>query len=111
LEEKIPRTKDGDPGFERLGAEDIVASGEQDPRSILGVFTEEQIVHLINSQLYSLLYQRETHRKRAAAERETLGPVKAKVKELFGVSYLKATDEQLAVALKEVRKEAANVQE
>jgi len=97
LEEKIPKNAQGDPAFASLGIQGY-EDGQYAEDEILSVFTPQQIVHLVNQQLYSLLYQRESHRKRAAAEAETLGPLKKKVKELFGVSYLKATEQQLKEA-------------
>lgn len=101
---QIPKDKNGDPAFEVLGCE----KGEYDlssPTSVLAQFTAEQVVYLVNKQLYALEYQKETHKKRAAEEREVLKPIKEKVKQLFGVSFIKATEEQLEQAAEAVRKE------
>lgn len=103
-DKKIPKNKDGNPVFETLGCE----KNQYDlssPTSVLAVFTSDQVVYLVNKALYQLEYQRETHRKRAAEEQEVLGPIKKKVRELFGVSYLRATESQVRLAIEAVRKE------
>lgn len=116
----IPLNSAGDPAFTELGCEQFnwvkTESGPVwDPEgwetvplgvgAVLSQFSPEEVVYLVNKALYALAYQREHHKKRAAAEREALAPIKEKVKSLFGVSYLKATDEQLQSAAKAVAAE------
>lgn len=93
-----------------LGQKQIWRNGSGDPdftnmEQLKAVFTEAEIVYLVNKAVYFLEYQREHHKKRAAEEREALAPVKRKLKELFGVSWLKATEEQQREAVEAVRKE------
>jgi hypothetical protein len=88
----IPRTKDGDPAFEKL-------------EELQKVFSPEEIVALVNRQIYQMEYQRNVHRDRAREEREKLAPLKKKVKEMFGVSFIKATDKQLDEALAKLKEE------
>ena len=91
---EIPLSAGGDPNFGTM-------------EELKKVFSEAELVYLVNKQLYALNYQRETHRKRAAEERELLAPVKAKLKELFGVAWIKATEEQQRGALKAVQEDRA----
>lgn len=98
LNDRIPKMN-GDPAFADLRPENSRFARN----TVLEVFTEEQIVYLVNKALYALTYQREHHKKRAAKEQEVLGPLKKRVRQLFGVSYLNATDEQIAKAFADLR--------
>ena len=101
----IPVDANGDPAFRELGIAGFGTS-ECSSEEVLGQFTPEQVVYLVNKQLYALTYQREFHKKRAARETELLAPVKAKLKELYpGVSWIKATEEQQRAAVDAVRKD------
>lgn len=103
-EKRIPLGPTGDPEFKVLQAKEESLQF----CSVLAQFTEEEVVYLVNKQLYALGYQREVHRKRAQAEAEFWAPVKEMVKKKFGVSWLKATEEQVKWAvewLKEEREE------
>lgn len=88
----IPRNDKGDPAFGELV-------------SVREVFTDEEITALVNRQLYQMEYSRTSHRERGQKERDKTAPVRAMVKELFGVSWLKATDEQIVAAVKAVKEE------
>lgn len=114
LDTKIPRSKEGDPAFTWLGFEGTTIGVELEknetlvcqPIGVLSVFTPEQVVYLVNKQLYALEYQREHHRKRSQEERDVLGPIRRKAKEMFGLSsYLMATEEQLEAAVLALKKE------
>lgn len=94
LESHIPKTPDGDPAFLSLPA-------------IREVFNDEMLVYIVNKYLYAQLYNREYHQNRAREERAVLKPIKAKVHELFHVSYLNATTEQIQAAITAVRKDLA----
>jgi hypothetical protein len=89
---EIPTNAGGDPNFETI--EEITAC-----------FDEQEVVRLVNKALYTMLYQREAHKKRAARERALMSPVKKKVRELFGTSFAKATEEQVEAALKACKSE------
>ena len=109
----IPLNANGDPAFRCLG--DLTNGEELPPTprdfvpryttdSVMAQFTAEEITYLVNKQLYALGYQREVHKQRAAREREQLGPLKDMVKRLFGVSWIKATDSQIAQASDELKR-------
>lgn len=104
-EAKIPKDKDGNPKFGSLGCETMEGEWEPPSGSVLEVFSQQQVVYLVNKALYFLNYQREHHVKRAAAERERLAPIKKKVHELFHISYINATEAQLAQAVEAVRRD------
>lgn len=101
LNDRIPKMN-GDPAFADLGLAGF-GTNKFEKGDVLGVFSEEQVVYLVNKALYALTYQREHHKKRAAKEQEVLGPLKKRVRQLFGVSYLNATDEQIAKAFADLR--------
>lgn len=86
---ELPRNGTGDPHFD---------SREQ----LDSVFTEGEIIEMVNRYLYSAEYQRTVHRERAREETKKLAPIKRKVRELFQVSWLKATDEQIRKATEAV---------
>lgn len=94
---QIPRNAQGDPAFGRI-------------EDVFSVFTPEEIVALVNRQLYQMEYQRTVHRNRAAQEREQLKPIKDKYKAMFGKPFTKATDQELEKVLIELKREADNAE-
>lgn len=63
---KVPLDESGDPAFALLGRE---PKEETDAPfifvpTIRDVFTDEEIVHLVNRALYVMKYQKETHANR-----------------------------------------------
>lgn len=104
-DKKIPLDKDGDPDFHLLDYTQRKQYGDDPLPCVLDVFTPEQVVYLVNKQLYGLLYQKDHHRKRAAAEREALAPVKLKLKQMFGVAWIKATPQQMTAAIDAVKED------
>jgi hypothetical protein len=96
----IPRV-DGDPKFVHLNADD----GPEDFNSVMTVFTAKEVVELVNRALYQLEYQHNAHRVRGQRERDREKAIKQKVKELFHVSWMKATEEQVKRAREEVERE------
>ncbi len=102
---KIPLNAAGDPAFKVLSTQDDLTSNKQNPDAVLAVFTPEQVVYLVNKQLYALAYQRETHKQRAQDERDLLAPLKAKFKELFGGSWAKATEEQVQACVDALKRD------
>lgn len=107
---KIPRSAGGDPAFTHLGVEtELQTSNNNLPLTcLLGVFTPAEIVELCNRALYQLEYQRTAHRNRAQNERDRTKPIRQKVREMFKVSWLKATDAQVDAATEAVRREREN---
>ena len=85
----LPRNGTGDPHF---------SSREE----LESTFTEEEIIEMVNRYLYSAEYQRTVHRNRAREETKKLAPIKRKVRELFSISWLKATPEQIRKATEAV---------
>lgn len=59
---KLPYDADGDPCFKNL------TDGED---CIQGVFTDDEIVILVNRALYAMKYNRETHANRRKKTEET----------------------------------------
>lgn len=82
---QIPRDSKNDPHFSSL-------------EETLSVFSSEEVVLMVNRFLYQMEYQRSWHRKMERDKQEKLEPLKDKVKELFGVSWTKATDKQIREA-------------
>lgn len=102
---EIPRNEAGDPAFTKLGLEGfvhdtwIITKG-----SLLAVFTQEEIVELVNRAIYQLEYQHASHKRRGQEQRDREKRLREKVKELFHTSWLKATPEQIRKAQEEVDK-------
>lgn len=94
----IPLNKDGVPAFTRLFPDE---EGDKTQQTALSnVFTADEIVELVNRALYQLDYQKQAHRKRQQAQRDFEAPIKEALKLLYpGVSWMKATQQQLAEAL------------
>ncbi len=96
---QIPRNKEGDPAFYQV-------NGTAENPGVNDVFAPDEIVYLVNKAIYQLEYSRTYHNDRAKAEADRLKPLKDKVKELFGVSWMKATEQQVNRAMDALRKEA-----
>lgn len=97
----IPRNEQGDPCFRELG---VWKEGLQSNVAIAPVFTEQEVVELVNRALYQLEYQHNAHKQRGQRERDREKKIREKVKELYHVSWLKATNEQIQKAKEEVEK-------
>lgn len=82
---EIPRDEKGDPAF-------------QDLVTVRHVFSDDEITAMVNRYLYQAFYQLDSHKKRAKAEAERMSPLKKMVRQMFGVSFINATDEQLRAA-------------
>jgi len=105
----IPRTKTGDPCFRHLMMKDL---DEGEPPSVLHVFTMEEVVELVNRALYQLEYQAESHRRRAARQREAERPVKLALKRVHPqTSWAKATPGQIQDAVSWCHNNAALLEE
>lgn len=105
LEEKIPRNKAGDPAFEVLYHEDLPEDLHEQPNAVLTVFTQPQVVALVNRALYQMEYSRKAHRDRSQRERDLMAPLKVLLKELHpGTSWINATEEQLDDCMNEHKK-------
>lgn len=63
--DKIPLDRNGDPAFEVLTYA-LSGTARSEKPSVYDVFSEEEIVHLVNKALYGMKYQRETHAARRA---------------------------------------------
>lgn len=100
---QIPRNKQGDPSWSRLGCEDLIdptAGDRWEPGSLLETFAPDEIVVMCNRYLYQQEYQRTVHRQRERSKAEKLKPLIAKLRELFDVGPMEATDEQIEQASK-----------
>jgi len=102
----IPHRKDGYPNFTKLGVVFDESLREYTTNTdLLNVFSPEEIVELVNRCVYQLEYQRDSHKKYQQRQRDFEAPIKEKLKELYpGVSWAKATPEQLEHALNEAYK-------
>lgn len=92
----IPRNEGGDPAFVRM-------QGGSFP--VLSVFTEEEVVELVNRAIYQLEYQHASHKRRGQEQRDKEKAVREKVKQMFKTSWMKATVEQIRKATEEVDRE------
>lgn len=92
---EIPRNEGGDPAFQRM-------------EQVFEVFTAEEIVALVNRQLYQMEYQREVHRKRSQQERDQLKPIKELYRELYGKPFTKATEKELDTVMEEMKRRQGN---
>jgi hypothetical protein len=87
----VPRNEGGDPCFRFLESD-----GLDEPFSVLGVFTREEVVELVNRCLYQLEYQQRSHAKYVNERNALMKPVKDMFKVLYPhSSFAKATNEQL----------------
>lgn len=66
----IPRNEKGDPTFRSLTWGRLTQPANDERPSVLEVFTEPEVVELVNRALYQMEYQRESHRKRGKVKRE-----------------------------------------
>lgn len=94
---EIPRKENGDPNFKFLHE-------AYEQRCVLDVFTEPEVVELVNRAIYQLEYQHQAHRVRGQRVRDQEKLIREAVKRLFHISWLKATPGQIAEARKEVEK-------
>jgi len=108
VEGEIPRNSQGDPAFSNLGRvpkEESEGPVLNEPPTVRCVFTDDQIVALVNRALYQMEYSRKIHRERSQAQRDAEKPVKEAFKRLFPtISWANATEEQLKAAVQEVYK-------
>jgi hypothetical protein len=88
----IPRNQSGDPCFTSL-------------ETVLTTFTPDEIVAMVNRYLYQFEYSKIAHRNRAQRQREQTAPLRKRVKEMFGVSWLRATEQQIQKATESLAKE------
>lgn len=105
---EIPRNDKGDPHFTTLGVtqeEWDFTYKEYAVNGVLTVFTVGEVVELVNRALYQLEYQHESHRVRGQEQRDREKRVREKVRELYHISWLKATPEQVKRATEEVERE------
>lgn len=98
----IPRNDDGDPQFLQLWQTTDGQGG------VLNVFTDAEVVALVNRALYQMEYQRNSHRKYQQEQRNLEKPIKELLKELFpGVSWINATPQQITRCMEEYKKRNA----
>ena len=88
----VPMSEQGDPAFTLL--EDVLLQ-----------FTPEEVVAMVNRYLYQAYYSRQIHKERAKAETARQAPLRRKIREMFGVAWIKATDEQIRKATEQLAKE------
>lgn len=100
----VPRNEAGDPAFESLAKRRHLFTDPcpMNELAVLDVFSEEEVTELVNRALYQLEYQHEAHKVRGKRVRERERTLRLKVKELFHVSWMKATPEQVAKAREEL---------
>ena len=108
VEGLIPRNPQGDPAFSYLGRvpkEESTGPILNEFPTVRHVFTDDQIVALVNRALYQMEYSRKIHRERSQAQRDAEKPVKEAFKHLFPTtSWAQATEDQLKAAVQEVYK-------
>lgn len=76
---EMPRSASGDVHFEHFETKSEYPTTRND--AVRDVFTDEEIVELVNRALYQLEYQRESHRKRGQAERDRMKALKEALKQ------------------------------
>jgi hypothetical protein len=73
--DQVPYDDNGDPAFIELGDYPQKSVGADlfptVRKKIRDVFSDEEIVHLVNRALYVMKYQRETHANRRQSKKET----------------------------------------
>lgn len=106
VEGEIPRNPQGDPAFSNLGRvpkEESTGPVLNEPPTVRHVFTDDQIVALVNRALYQMEYSRTAHRERSQKLRDQEKPVKEAFKRLFPTtSWSNATEEMIKAAVAEV---------
>jgi nicotinamide mononucleotide adenylyltransferase len=103
LQERVPRTVDGDPAFHSITANDEkwFHNVEVGDDSVLSVFTPAQIVVIVNRWIYQAEYQQQSHRQRSQEIRDREKPVKEAFKQMFpNTSFINATEEQIQAAIR-----------
>jgi hypothetical protein len=106
----IPRNAQGDPKFNHLSSAQYEIMRHynvepDNPPGILDIFTTDEVVELVNRAIYQLEYQHTAHKRRGQEQRDREKKIKEKVKQLYHVSWMKATPEQIQRATEEVGKE------
>jgi hypothetical protein len=97
----VPRNDVGDPCFVYLDMLDGKPS-----YGVKDLFTDLEIVELVNRCLYQLEYQQRSHSKYRQEREDLLKPVKRIFKELFpNESFAKATDAQLKTCVERLKTE------
>lgn len=103
LNRTIPRNNAGDPDFKHLhnnGGGEYVP-GDVSTLPILNVFSEAEVITLVNRALYQMEYQRTHHRQYSQLQRDREKLIKLALKQAHpGVSFIKATEQQLEDAMK-----------
>lgn len=93
-QKKIPRDEGGKPSFRTL-------------EEIAEVFSESEIVELVNRQIKYTDSQRSVHAKYYKRQTQSLAPLKKKARELFSSDWDILTDEERGVCIAELKKEAS----
>lgn len=101
----IPRNEKGDPAFERLQWDPgMEPRRDTAPQDVLEVFTRAEVVELVNRAIYQLEYQHTAHKVRGQRVRDAERLLRHKVKEMFHISWLKATPQQIQEAKNEIQR-------
>jgi hypothetical protein len=90
----MPRSSSGDVKFTTLHGPECAPMESRLQSGVLEVFSEAEVVELVNRAIYQLEYQAASHRKRGQAERARMKALK----EALGKTAAKAT--QIASELK-----------
>lgn len=109
----IPHNEKGDPCFTALGIEANITSDGSAPEgfwsitkgSILSQFTCEEVVQLVNRQLYAIEYQRTVHRERARGDAEKMKELKQKAEQMFGKKWNMCSELEVQKAAAAIAKE------
>ena len=92
----IPRDPMGVPRFHYLKPENTPAN----KTAVLDVFTEEEVVELVNRSIYQIEYQAFSHKKKQQLTRDLEFPIKLALKKVHpGIPWSKATPQQVADAV------------
>ena len=101
--QRVPRNEQGDPAFTKLGVE---LNHEPSMEDVIGVFTYEEIVELVNRSLYQIEYQQKSHAKYNVEKRLLDQLYRKAFHELYPrESYAKATNNQLAKCAEYVKQQ------
>lgn len=105
----IPRDKTGDPTFLQLGEflkpEERNPKGDLAPQTVLDVFTPEEVTIIVNRYIKFQEASALTHKKLAERNRARMKPINDKIREMYGKSPSKATNEEIAAAIEMLVKE------
>jgi hypothetical protein len=102
-QQRIPRDASGNPRFTRLY--NTPNQGTFDSIAVLEVFTDAEVIELVNRCLYQLEYQSTAHKKADERRRVLLKSAEDKSRELYNTNYDLLTDNQQRTVLAELRKE------